>query len=371
MPLLKSYVTWNNKGGVGKTTLTFHMATQYALDHRDKNVLVIDLCPQANVSSALLRGRKKVALLTSQSKTVSFYLHQVSSSNNLSTVNLPAFLTQVSGFNNQIPPNVYLLCGDIHLETVARSLEQKRNANLADDRAWVFVTSSVRYFIEGHSYKYAGKSSFTPGVACQPGDNKEWVVFIDTNPSFSVYTEIALLAAQRLIIPVNADDFSREALESLLHSVYGIAKADHRLPDDFQLYDQKLTFSSKARKNGLQRPMIYLLIHNRATRYNLRSAEAFRQLATRSFAALKRAFNNNRQVFQQNPRLRNAEQYFADIGDFHTAGIVALHYGCPLAKLKGIYSSLTQVPFVHGTVALNSQQIDIHLQCLRDLVAKL
>ena len=127
MPLLKSYVTWNNKGGVGKTTLTFHMATQYALDHSDKNVLVIDLCPQANVSSALLEGTEDVAGLTSQRKTVSFYLHQVSCSNTLSTVNLPAFLTQVSSFNNQIPPNVYLLCGDIHLETVARSPEQKRN----------------------------------------------------------------------------------------------------------------------------------------------------------------------------------------------------------------------------------------------------
>ena len=151
------------------------------------------------------------------------------------------------------------------ISKLARSLEQKKNANLADDSAWVFVTSSVRSFIEGHSYKYAGKSSFTPGVACQPGDNKECM----------------------------------------------------------------------------------------------------------SFAALKRAFNNNRQVFQQNLRLINAEQYFGDIGDFHTAGIVALHYGCPLAKLKDIYSSLTQIPFVHGTVALNSQQIDIHLQCLRNLAAKL
>ena len=94
--------------GVGKTTLTFHMATQYALTHPRENVLVIDLCPQANVSSALLQGRKKVARLTSERKTVSFYLHQVSSSNNLSTVNLPALLTQVSGFNNQIPPNVYV-----------------------------------------------------------------------------------------------------------------------------------------------------------------------------------------------------------------------------------------------------------------------
>ena len=152
------------------------------------------------------------------------------------------------------------------------------------------------FFLEGHSIS---EHDFTPGVACQPEDNKEWAVFIDTNPSFSVYTEVALLAAQRLIIPVNADDFSREALESLLHSVYGIAKADHRLPDDFQLYDQKLTFSSKARKNGLRRPIIYLLIHNRATRYNLCSAEAFRQLATRSFVALKRAFDNNREIFQK------------------------------------------------------------------------
>ena len=144
------------------------------------------------------------------------------------------------------------------------------------------------FFLEGHSIS---EHDFTPGVACQPEDNKEWAVFIDTNPSFSVYTEVALLAAQRLIIPVNADDFSREALESLLHSVYEIAKADHRLPDDFQLYDQKLTFNSKARKNGLRRLKIYLLIHNRATRYNLRSAEAFRQLATRSFVALKHAWS--------------------------------------------------------------------------------
>ena len=57
MPLLKSYVTCNNKGVVGKTTLTFHMATHYALTRPplalcSETVLVIDLCPQANVSMA-------------------------------------------------------------------------------------------------------------------------------------------------------------------------------------------------------------------------------------------------------------------------------------------------------------------------------
>ena len=32
-------------------------------------------------------------------------------------------------------------------------------------------------------------------------------VFIDTNPAFSVYTECAVAAADRLLIPINSDDF--------------------------------------------------------------------------------------------------------------------------------------------------------------------
>jgi chromosome partitioning protein len=50
------YALWNNKGGVGKSYLTFQIACEYAHTHRDKKVLAIDLCPQANVSSMLLGG---------------------------------------------------------------------------------------------------------------------------------------------------------------------------------------------------------------------------------------------------------------------------------------------------------------------------
>ena len=57
------------QGGVGKTTLTFHLASQYvknddvtipdicpryAKTHVTERVLVVDMCPQANISSALL-----------------------------------------------------------------------------------------------------------------------------------------------------------------------------------------------------------------------------------------------------------------------------------------------------------------------------
>lgn len=79
MPLLKSHVTWNNKGVVGKTMLFFHMATHYALTHPPENVLVTDLCPQAHVSIALI-GKENVDHLTWLRRTISLYLHDVSRS---------------------------------------------------------------------------------------------------------------------------------------------------------------------------------------------------------------------------------------------------------------------------------------------------
>jgi cellulose biosynthesis protein BcsQ len=56
MTVERSYAIWNNKGGVGKSTITFHLATRYAEAHPEKKVLVIDLCPQANSSMMLLGG---------------------------------------------------------------------------------------------------------------------------------------------------------------------------------------------------------------------------------------------------------------------------------------------------------------------------
>jgi chromosome partitioning protein len=58
-------VMTNQKGGVGKTTLVFHLAMLFAGDR--KSVLAVDLDPQANLTSCFLRGNlppeNNVALL--------------------------------------------------------------------------------------------------------------------------------------------------------------------------------------------------------------------------------------------------------------------------------------------------------------------
>ena len=42
MPLKESYVIWNHKGGVGKSTLTFHITSHYSRRNPTEKVLVID-----------------------------------------------------------------------------------------------------------------------------------------------------------------------------------------------------------------------------------------------------------------------------------------------------------------------------------------
>lgn len=55
----KSYVMWNNKGGVGKSTIIFHVASIYAENNPDRSVVVIDMCPQANSSMMLMGGGRE------------------------------------------------------------------------------------------------------------------------------------------------------------------------------------------------------------------------------------------------------------------------------------------------------------------------
>lgn len=100
------------------------------------------------------------------------------------------------------------------------------------------------------------------GVATDP--DSDWVVFIDTNPSFSIFTEMAIVAAQRLIIPANADDFSREAIKATLSLVYGYTSDEK--PGKF--VDETVTFSYKAEMFNVRLPKICLIIQNRQTRYN-------------------------------------------------------------------------------------------------------
>ena len=314
MPLLNSFVIWNKKGGVGKTTLTFHMSTEYAIRHPTQQILVIDLCPHADLSMALLSSFGTTEALTSAKiqagKSISSYLHQVTNMKPLSFIDSRDFLIRVSDFNSNVPQNVFLLRGDaVNLEPMIPSLEHKRQYNsIYADNSWVYITSCVRYFIEGYGHHVRGVAT----------DDNDWVVFIDTNTSFSIYTQMAIVAAQRLIIPTNADDFSREAIKATLSLVYGVTSGE----GPGKTSDETTTFSYKAKMLNIRLPKIRLIIHNRNTRYNGIPARAFSLMANSIVEVVFSVYKSHKQLFDQRGLLSSTDES----DDFNLLNAVAENY---------------------------------------------
>ena len=374
MPLKESYVIWNNKGGVGKSTLTFHIASHYSRRNPTEKVLVIDLCPQANVSTALLNqpstkdaGNEHLSALYNQHKTISFYLQKTTQRGPV--IKGSEYLTAVHKYNSQMPSNLFLLCGDMYLELVGRHLDYERGGlEIPTNNPWVNITSSIRSFIEG-------KEGHVNGVTQANGN---WVVFVDTNPAFSVYTEIAVAAAKKLIIPINADDFSVAAVRAMLDLVYGICQRNDE-PADFRAY-RGYMFSSKAADYKLRRPLIHLLVNNRTTHLTTqnqtetRAVKGYRAMGLKNLQVLFEAYQKHGEFFSPRddiPEIDTIEafqqHYFEDIRDFHTTAILCLHTGCPLGALSGT------VDFADtgASVKVDQQRKKTYLECLDRLVGKL
>ena len=198
------YALWNNKGGVGKSYLTFQIACEYARTHPDRKVLVIDLCPQANASSMLLGGMVAgEAVLDELSaadprRTIAGYVRERLSSPYHSPGSGVGYLLPVRTRNYHVPSNLFLVTGDEELEVLASRVSNATQPG--PDDAWAKVHLWIRDLITDVRQSWGVEDS---------------CVFVDCNPSFSIYTETALSASDRLIIPFSADGSSRCAVRAV------------------------------------------------------------------------------------------------------------------------------------------------------------
>jgi cellulose biosynthesis protein BcsQ len=314
------YAIWNNKGGVGKSTLTFHLATHYASTHPDEQVLVVDMCPQANSTMMLLgsgdEGESRLIELETRdpAPTIAGYIAEriKSGTNPPGAIDAGLWCHQVSKINANLPSNLHLVPGDGNLELLAAPISYYANAQFPA-AAWAAVHMWVRELTD----------------AITKGDGK-WTVFIDSNPSFAIYTELAMIAADKLLIPFNADDSSRHAVSAIVRLLYGVGKAN-------PVFD-KFTFRQLTHNAKLQAPFCHLFIGNRFTQYK-GSAKAYSALSAAVGEELFSIYRKTPALFT--PRKAQAgslkdflSQYTVDVRDFNTAGVVAAHMGVLLSSLK-------------------------------------
>ena len=109
------YAVWNNKGGVGKTFLSFVLATEIAKE-REIPVVLVDMCPQANLSEIVLGGNgsgsKRLDEMIGRRETIGGYFDTRINSPQAPTGKELDYLLDAQTINRKLPKGVYLIAGD-------------------------------------------------------------------------------------------------------------------------------------------------------------------------------------------------------------------------------------------------------------------
>ena len=351
---MATYAFWNNKGGVGKSYLTFQVACEYARSHRDQRVLALDLCPQANCSSMLLggiiRGNNRLDDLSQSSPrtTISGYIEDRITSPYVNPNSGANFLIKPRDLHDSIPDNLYLVPGDEQLE-----IQMARVSGLTQSgpqNSWQIVHSWITDLVNDISMAW---------------NTTTLTVFIDCNPSFTLYTEMAMAAADRLIIPFSADGSSKRAVRSVLALLYGVS----RYPGA-----QLSLFHQNSGRFKMAVPKIYCYVGNRLTQMNNSSASAFQLVVNDIGQEIYQVWTANPNHFYIHPsgspppanRPGFKQMFQYEVADANTASVVSGALGIPITSLVAAQYSL---PGKH--VMVNQSQLDKQIPNVQDLVRRI
>lgn len=304
------YTFWNNKGGTGKTSLAFQTMTRYAQIHPSKRILAVDLCPQANLSELMLgglnnKGSEKLLArhgLVPRCSIGGYFQLRLPSPYAPPKFSASDFITKPSKYNNGIPTNIDLVCGDPLLELQANAVNTLANNNIPGTNAWIAVIDWLNAFYQQLEDEYD-------------------TVFMDCNPSFSLYTQIALASTDKIILPVMADDSSRRAIQNAFSLVYGL-----KLPSEIYA---SYAFATKLKDAERPLPQVHLIAKNRITQY-MGSASAYAAVLAAIESDVRKLLKTNPDIFS----FSKLEDGFVDVRDFQTTGVVAFAKGLPFSELQ-------------------------------------
>lgn len=320
---------WNNKGGTGKTSLAFQGICSFAAQNDDQRILVVDVCPQANLSELLLGGQENnggTNLLTLHGETGrrsigGYFQARLPKPYDKSSVSSRGYLSRPSKFNAAIPPNITLLAGDPLLELQGNAVSTLANTQIPGTDSWSNVASWLLDFLE----------------ACEADFD---YCFVDMNPSFSMYTQIALATCQRLVLPVTADDSSRRGIQNAMSLIYGL-----KLPSDVYA---KHNFHSRMASAGLPLPKVHLVAKNRLTQY-INTAKSYSAVLSGITSDLEAIVKDHPECFT----FSAVGDGLIEVKDFQTSGVVAFARGTPFETMSA------------GTLSVAGQRVRVNADQLR------
>lgn len=164
----------------------------------------------------------------------------------------------------------------------------------------------------------------TNSLAKKSGD-RDPVFIIDCNPSFAIFTQLALAAADHVVVPFTADDSSRRAVENVVTLLYGLTEAP-----GVAAYT-KISFAKKAKEEAIKVPTLHTFVSNRVTKYEGKPSKAFNAMIKAMKDTIDGIHRKHRNIFSSPTEMPSEKFLF--VPDYHGASIVSASTGTPLHKL--------------------------------------
>lgn len=182
---MRTITFFNNKGGVGKTSLLYHTAHMFA--QLGKRVLAVDLDPQTNLSQIFLEEDRFLEIME-ENKTIKQALRLIEKKQGDIT----------DAHIEKINERLFLLPGDLELSLIEDKLSKEWYECLTGD--W---------------YPFALQSAFYRIVKNAAERFEIDYVFMDVGPNFGAINRASLISSDYLIVPSTADLFSLKGLSNI------------------------------------------------------------------------------------------------------------------------------------------------------------
>ncbi len=185
---MKTIAFFNNKGGVGKTSLVYHLAWMFA--DRGISTLAVDLDPQANLTAMFLDEERLVDLWPDSEHLETIYGAIRPIDRGKGDVSQPHI--------ERITDKLGLIPGDLSLSRFEDKLSESwPKCQNRDEAAFRIMTAFYRLILYG-----ADKTGAQ-------------VVLIDVGPNLGAINRAAIIASEWIVIPLAADLFSLQGLKNL------------------------------------------------------------------------------------------------------------------------------------------------------------
>lgn len=185
---MKTIAFFNNKGGVGKTSLVYHLAYMYA--DLGLSVVAADLDPQANLTSMFVDEDRLEHIWPDDGPALTVYDAMrplLEGTGDIQTAHL-----------EDVEDGIALLVGDLALS----SSEDELNSQWPD-------------CMDGKPRAFRVLSAFWRLMERAALDREAALVLIDVGPNLGAINRAALIAAEHVVVPLAPDLFSLQGLKNL------------------------------------------------------------------------------------------------------------------------------------------------------------